>query len=246
MSGRNSKVTKVSDIPRKVPVKAVKVHRKENNFRKLFMVVICLSAVFGGVFLAALGLKTAHDKYVYSSYPMKFHNEVEQASKKYGVDKFLIYGVIKTESNFDPTAVSGAGAIGLMQIMPDSFEWIQTYYVDEEYEDYTVGDLVNAEINIDYGTHLLKLMLEQFDGVEATALCAYNAGPGNVESWLHNKEYSDDGKTIKKAPIGETDEYWKKVLRNKSIFQKLYNEMDSGGGIPIDPADIDPDNFSLE
>ena len=132
-----------------------------------------------------------------------------------------------------------------MQIMPDSFEWLQTYYVDEEYADYTVGDLVNAEINIDYGTHLLKLMLDQFDGIEPTALCAYNAGPGNVESWLKNKEYSDDGKTIKKAPIGETDAYFRRVERNKSIFEKLYSEMDSVGGIPIDPSDIDPDHFDL-
>ena len=184
MNNRNKKITKVSEIPRSFPVKTNKVHRQENKFKKVIMVIVCLTAVFVGVFVAALGLKTAHDKYVYSSYPMKYQKEVEQASKKYGVDKFLIYGVIKTESNFDPNALSGAGAIGLMQIMPDSFEWIQTYYVDEEYEDYKVGDLVNAEINIDYGTHLLKLMLEQFDNVESTALCAYNAGPGNVENWL--------------------------------------------------------------
>lgn len=245
MNNRNKKITKVSDIPRSLPVKTKKVHRKENKVKKTFMVIICLAAVFIGVFVTALGLKTAHDKYVYSSYPMKYQKEVEQASKKYGVDKFLIYGVIKTESNFDPAAVSGAGAIGLMQIMPDSFEWLQTYYVDEEYADYTVGDLVNAEINIDYGTHLLKLMLDQFDGIEPTALCAYNAGPGNVESWLKNKEYSDDGKTIKKAPIGETDAYFRRVERNKSIFEKLYSEMDSVGGIPIDPSDIDPDHFDL-
>ena len=190
--------------------------------------------MFIGFFGAAVGLKTAHDKYVYTSYPLKYQAEVERAAKKYGVDKYLIYGVIKTESNFDPTAVSGAGAIGLMQLMPESFEWLQTYYVDDAYKDYTVGDLVNAEINIDYGTHLLSLMLERYNNVEDTAVAAYNAGPGNVDSWLENKEYSDDGKTLKYAPVEETEEYRKRVAENKSIFKKLYEDIENGNDVTDD------------
>ncbi len=230
--------------PKSVPVKIKKVSRKESGVKKMVMVAICLAVVFVSVFGAAVGLKTAHDKYVYSSYPLKYQAEVEQASKKYGVDKFLIYGVIKTESNFDPTAVSGVGAIGLMQLMPESFEWIQTYYVSDEYKDYTVGDLINAEINIDYGTHLLALLLEMY-GNEDTALCAYNAGLGNVDNWLQNKEYSDDGKTFKYVPIGETEEYRHLVAQNKSIFKKLYEDMDNGG-ISQNPKDIVTQYFDFD
>ncbi len=221
---------------RTVPVKQHRVPGKASLKRKIFMVTLCLVLVFIGFFGAAVGLKTAHDKYVYTSYPLKYQAEVERAAKKYGVDKYLIYGVIKTESNFDPTAVSGAGAIGLMQLMPESFEWLQTYYVDDAYKDYTVGDLVNAEINIDYGTHLLSLMLERYNNVEDTAVAAYNAGPGNVDSWLENKEYSDDGKTLKYAPVEETEEYRKRVAENKSIFKKLYEDIENGNDVTDDTA----------
>ena len=221
---------------RTVPVKQHRVPRKANVKRKIFMVSLCLLLVFIGFFGAALGLKTAHDRYVYTSYPLKYQAEVERAAEKYGVDKYLIYGVIKTESNFDPTAVSGAGAIGLMQLMPESFEWLQTYYVEDAYKDYTVGDLVNAEINIDYGTHLLSLLLKRYNNVEDTAVAAYNAGPGNVDAWLEDKEYSDDGKTLKYAPVAETEEYRKRVAQNKSIFKKLYEHIESGEEVRDDTA----------
>ncbi len=245
MNNKKPKITNITKVRNQAVVRKCPVHRKDSKFKKMFMVGICLTAVVVGIFVTALGLKTAHDKYVYSSYPMKYEKEVEQAAKKYNVDKYLIYGVIKTESNFDPTAVSAVGAIGLMQIMPDSFEWIQTYYADEEYQDYTVGDLVNAEINIDYGTHMLSLLLDMFESEDA-AVCAYNAGPGNVSAWLENKEYSDDGKSFKYVPVAETEEYRKRVAQNKSIFKRLYEERDNGGGIPIDPADVDAETFSLE
>ena len=225
-----------------IPISQHKVPRKQSKARKVFMVSLCLCLLFLGVFGAALGLKTAHEKYVYSSYPLKYQAEVEQAAKKYGVDKYLIYGVIKTESNFDPTAVSAAGAVGLMQLMPESFEWLQTYYVDDAYKDYTVGDLVNAEINIDYGTHLLSLMLERYENVEDTAVCAYNAGPGNVDGWLENKEYSDDGKTFKYVPVAETEEYRKRVAQHKNIFKKLYEDAENGIEVK-DPAEIDPADY---
>ncbi len=219
-----------------IPVRETKVPGKVSKRRKAFMVSLCLVLMILGVFGAAIGLKTAHDKYVYNTYPLIYQAEVEQAANKYNVDKYLIYGVIKTESNFDPNAVSPVGAIGLMQIMPESFEWIQTYYVDDSYKDYTVGDLVNPEINIDYGTHLLSMLLERYDGVEDTAVAAYNAGPGNVDGWLENKDYSDDGKTLKYCPVEETEEYRKRVAQNKNIFEKLYEDIDNGV-ISSDTAD---------
>ncbi len=194
-------------------------------FRKTFRIIICMGVVMVIVAGTALGLKTAHDKYVYSTYPLKYQTEVEAASQKYGVDKFLIYGVIKTESDFDPNAVSPVGAVGLMQIMPETFQWIQEYYADENYQDFQVSDLTKAGINIDYGTHLLSILLDMYEN-EDTALCAYNAGVGNVDKWLQDKEYSQDGKTITKAPIEETENYRHLVAQNKSIFKKLYGDID--------------------
>ena len=153
---------------------------------------------------------------------MKYSTEVESASEKYGIDNYLLYGIIKTESDFDPNAVSSAGAIGLMQITPETFEWIQTYYVDEEYDKYTVDDLYNSGINIDYGTNILSVLLDMY-GNEDTAVCAYNAGVGHVNSWLEDKKYSDDGKTLKTVPFKETENYRHTVAQNKSCYNKLYN-----------------------
>lgn len=183
---------------------------------------ICIAVVLIIAITGAYGLKALHEKYIYNTYPLKYSTEVESASEKYGIDKYLIYGIIKTESDFDPNAVSSAGAIGLMQITPETFEWIQTYYVDEEYDKYTVDDLYNSGINIDYGTNILSVLLDMY-GNEDTAVCAYNAGVGHVNSWLEDKKYSDDGKTLKTVPFKETENYRHTVAQNKSCYNKLYN-----------------------
>ena len=153
------------------------------------------------------------------TYPLSYETEITAAAEKYHVDKALIYGVIKTESNFDPQAVSSAGAIGLMQIMPDTFTWLQTYYKEEN--TYTTDDLYDPTINIDYGVELLSILLEKY-GNEETALCAYNGGVGHVDEWLKNPQYSDDGKTLKEVPFGETDRYRRLVEQNKSIYKQLH------------------------
>lgn len=191
--------------------------------KKVVMVTVSMVVILAIFLAAAFGMKTAHDDYVYSTYPLEYQTEVEAAAEKYGVDKYLIYGVIKTESDFDPDAVSPVGAIGLMQIMPVTFEWIQEYYADDEYADYTADDLSNTGINIDYGTHLLSILLDMY-GDEDTALCAYNAGVGNVDSWLADSRYSDDGKTLGVVPIEETENYRHLVAQNKSCYTRLYSQ----------------------
>ena len=178
-------------------------------------VVLTLVLIAG----AAVVLKYVNIAYTNASYPLKYEAEIDAASKKYGVDKSLIYGVIKTESNFDPEARSSAGALGLMQLMPDTFEWLQTYYKEEN--SYTFEDLKDPAVSIDYGVELLSILSERYEN-EETMLCAYNGGLGNVDKWLDNKEYSDDGITLKVVPFPETDKYRKLVEQNKSIYHELY------------------------
>lgn len=189
--------------------------KNKNGIKFIIGIVVTLVFVVG----AAVALRVANKVYVSSSYPLKYKTEIEAASKKYGVEKSLIYGVIKTESNFDPDAESAAGAVGLMQIMPDTFEWLQSYYKDEN--TYNFEDLKDPVINIDYGVELLSILSKRYEN-EETMLCAYNGGPGNVDKWLDNKEYSDDGITLKVVPFPETDKYRKLVEQNKSIYHELY------------------------
>lgn len=200
--------------------------KKEKNVAARIMIV------FGALSLAALltlfialVIRVGNEQYTYSSYPVKYASEVEAAAKKYGVSKYLIYAVIKAESDFDPEAESRAGAVGLMQIMPVSFEWIQEGHSDGHDPSVTFEDLRDPALNIDYGTHLLSILIDMY-GNEETAVCAYNGGLGNVNSWLQNDKYSSDGKTLDIVPFEETDNYRSRVMRYESIYRRLYGSAD--------------------
>ncbi len=187
--------------------------------KKNIKVIISISIIVIIIIGSAFVMKYAYNRYIYMSYPLKYEDEVKAASKKYGVDEELIYAIIKTESNFNPNAESSAGARGLMQITPETFEWIQLYYTDEN--DYTADDLYDYKVNIDYGTNILSILLDMYEN-EDTAICAYNAGMGRVDGWLEDPKYSDDGITLKEIPISETDAYLEKVQTNKNAYIKLY------------------------
>jgi hypothetical protein len=106
---------------------------------------------------------------VTSNFPASFDPIIKKASIRYGVDEGLIKAVIKMESNFNPTAVSKAGARGLMQLMPGTAAGLG------------VKDSFNPEQNIMAGTRFLRDMLDRYNGDLDSALAAYNWGPGNLE-----------------------------------------------------------------
>lgn len=194
--------------------------KKMFPYRRLLALVFLGEALAATVVLALL-LRHGNTHYVGKTYPLQYQAEILDAADKYQVDPALIYGVIKTESDFNPEAQSSAGAIGLMQIVPDSFIWLQTFYTDESYEHYEFEDLWDPALNIDYGTHLLSVLLGMYHD-EDTAVCAYNAGVGNVNAWLEDSRYSDDGVTLKEVPFSETENYRFTVARHKSTYQRLY------------------------
>lgn len=190
-----------------------------NKALKITLTIILFAIVFIAIII---GVKFAYYTYINSSYPLKYEDEVYSASAEYNIPKELIYGVIKTESNFNPDAVSAADARGLMQLTQPTFEWLHTYYSDDDYDSSNADLLFDPKINIKYGTLCLSVLLERYNNDLDTAICAYNAGLGNVDEWLTMSQYSADGKTLDSTPFGETNEYLKRVKNNRDKYAELY------------------------
>ena len=152
-------------------------------------------------------------------YPQTYSEEVQASAKEFSVDENLIYAVIYTESGFRADAESGAGAVGLMQLMPETFTWLQERLDGEVV--YSEDALKTPSVNIRYGTYFLSYLLEQYSDVP-TALAAYNAGTTNVDRWLSDSAYSSDGKTLDDIPYDETRNYVKKVTDVRKKYENIY------------------------
>ena len=153
-------------------------------------------------------------------YPQDHLEDVERYAAEYSVDEALVFAVIKTESDFDQEAESSAGAMGLMQMMPDTFSWVQTDLEGQVL--YGYDKLYDPQISIKYGTYYLSYLLQHYNGDEKLAIAAYNAGVTNVDQWLKNDEYSHDGKNLDTIPYEETDKYVSKVEKAKQVYETLY------------------------
>ena len=151
------------------------------------------------------------------TYPRKFSQYVTEASQEFGVPEPIIYATIKTESNFVPDAESSAGALGLMQLMPSTFEWLTTSVLKENLPAQAITD---PQTNIRYGTYMLSWLYKVLGDWE-TVFAAYNAGIGNVNSWLEDDEYSRNGKLVN-IPFPETREYVRRQLANIKKYENLY------------------------
>lgn len=161
---------------------------------------------------------TAEEEFYKLSYPREFSEYVEAAADEYDLDPALIYAVIRTESGFDAQADSPAGACGAMQIMPSSFEWLQD--IRDCSDTYTTDALYDPEINIDYGSYLLRYFIDYY-GTEQAAVAAYNAG-FVVSEWLEDPQYSSDGVVLDEIPYPETSHYVEKVESAKEKYIQLY------------------------
>lgn len=132
----------------------------------------------------------------------------------YGRDPALVYAIMKAESGFCETAVSSAGAVGIMQLKPSTAAFV----CEREGIAFQENRLTEGEYNTMLGCLYLNYLLGRFS-VTMTALAAYNAGEGTVAGWLKNKEYSADGENLLKIPYAETRGYLKKIDKFRKIYQ---------------------------
>jgi soluble lytic murein transglycosylase len=170
-------------------------------------------AVLLGVLVGALVASGAFDHALQElTLPLRHEDVIRQQADEKGVDAALIAAVIYSESKFrDQT--SSAGARGLMQITPEAADTIAR---NSEATSFELNDLGDPEINIRYGTFLLAELLERYDGDEAAALAAYNAGPGNADKW------GGSGLTVEEIPFPETQAYVEEVLEKRDEYRQEY------------------------
>lgn len=147
-----------------------------------------------------------------------YRASVESECARRGLPPHLVAGLIMAESGFDRAAVSHAGAIGLMQLTPDTYFWLRYRSGERATED--TEALLQPATNITYGTMNLQLLLREFEQDEA--LAAYNAGPARVRDWLTRPECSGDGVTLSAIPYPETARYIKRVHLYAAIYRLLY------------------------
>jgi soluble lytic murein transglycosylase len=144
--------------------------------------------------------------------PLRHEDVIRQQSNEKEVDAALIAAVIYSESKFvDQT--SDAGARGLMQITPEAAKEIERLSGGTTFE---LADLSDPEINIRYGTFLLRELMGRFDDDEVAALAAYNAGPSNVEEW------GGSGLGLDDIPFPETRAYVEEVLDKRDAYHDEY------------------------
>lgn len=147
-----------------------------------------------------------------------YYHHVLLSAAEFDVPAPLILAVIRTESDFHPRAVSSAGAIGLMQLLPDTFTDIGERLLQEASDDTQIH---TPSVNIRYGVCYLSYLYHQFGDWE-TALAAYNAGEGRVRTWLADKELSPEG-ALQTIPYPETARYVQGVIHALAHYRDKYN-----------------------
>lgn len=153
------------------------------------------------------------------AHQVKYRKEIEYYAALNRIDPAYVAAIIKRESDYDPRAVSRVGAKGLMQFMPNTFEWVAPNCGISKKDEDAVYDPENA---IKMGCYLLRYISDMYGGDPILVACAYHAGWGNVNAWLKN--YSADGKhlTLSQIPTDDTRYYAGKVVNAYAIYQQYY------------------------
>ncbi len=181
--------------------------------RRRLGVGILLLALLAAGLLVANG--TFHQAAREISLPLRYDDIIRQQAGEKNLDPALIAAVIFVESRFIAGRTSPAGAEGLMQITPETARDIARRSGGTQF---TVADLHTPQINISYGSYLLRELLDRYDGDLAAALAAYNAGPGNADKWGGSSLKAQD------IPFPETRAYVEKVLRAQEDYRARYDK----------------------
>ncbi|WP_405381732.1 lytic transglycosylase domain-containing protein [Phascolarctobacterium sp.] len=191
--------------------------KKASGWKKWLLVLAVLLAVVGAGWRLWLS-DAVQMRFVYM---WDHQQDIITYSKKNNIDPFLIAAIIKNESNFEHKAVSKAGAVGLMQIMPDTGRWIAEQMGLKGYQD---SDLYQTKTNIRMGCWYIGELEHEFKGNLALIMIAYNAGRGQTHQWMQQYGWDYDFNDIKVVPFPDTREYVAKVLQDRDKYYLYYRD----------------------
>lgn len=181
---------------------------------------ILLAMVGVGVLIAVVALAMPLFRQAVNEFtlPLDHQDIIRQQASEKRLDPALIAAVIYAETKFDPRP-SPAGAQGLMQIMPQTAEFLAR---NSGATSFTVADLGKPQVNIAYGSYLLRYLLDHYGGNKVLALAAYNAGEANVDRWVATARAHGGRLTVDQIPFPETRAYVTKVLRAQHDYRTKY------------------------
>jgi soluble lytic murein transglycosylase len=194
-------------------------------------------AVISAVLLVVVVTLIASNGFWRLMYPIQYQSTIQAAARMSDVDPLLVASIIRVESKFQTLDVSHAGAIGLMQLMPGTAEWIARQIRAEggtidtgasaedgsiQVTDVSHADLSVPRINIRLGSWYINYLTVKFDGNQVAAIAAYNAGPKRVRDWLRSGIWNGSEETINNIPVGETRHFVSRVLYNYELYKRIY------------------------
>lgn len=150
-------------------------------------------------------------------YPFPFLEPIEKWSQQRQLNPLLVTGLMRQESRFEPKIISSAGAKGLMQVMPETADWVAQQISLKQY------DLEKPDDNINLGTWYLDYTHREYTNNSMFAVASYNAGPGSVADWIKKYNTDDLDRFVEQIPFPETRGYVETVLGNYWNYLRLYN-----------------------
>ena len=177
----------------------------------VIVVILCLSLGVGALY------QTIWHRIDLKNHPRDFSEYVAKYAEEYGVPEYILYAVIKTESDFESNMLSDAGEIGLMQISPDTFALLLT--LTKETKD--PGILYDPETNIRYGAYMLSYLYTEYSRWN-TVFAIFDAGQDTVDTWMTNRKLVDELGNLVEFPDAGTQMDVEQVNETMEVYRKLY------------------------
>lgn len=175
------------------------------------------------------------------SYPLAFGPVVEEMARRYYIDPFLVFSVMRAESNFDLDAESPVGAIGILQIMPQTGTRIASVL---GIESFNPRQLLKPEVSIAFASWYLGRLVAHYHDNVALAVAAYNAGPEAVDRWIAQNPHFEIDEFLENIPFKETKHYVGRVLSNLDMYQRIYSSEKLGFALAMSSGTPKPKNES--